>query len=48
MEDEKPAIKALMASHLVELMSDAELYRWEPIRAFHAVWLLQLEHGHVS
>ena len=31
MDAEKPAIKALMAAHLNDLMMDAELYRWEAV-----------------
>ena len=48
MEAENPATKALMASHLVEQMGDAELYGWKAVCAFHAIWLQQLEHGCVS
>ena len=40
MDTQKPDIKAL-----TELMGDAELYGWEAIRAFHDVWLQQMEHG---
>ena len=29
-------------------MADVELYVWEPVRAFHAVWLQQLEQGCVT
>ena len=38
-------VKAKMASHLEELMGNAELYGWERVRAFHGVWLNQLEQG---
>ena len=48
METDKPAIRPLMANHLVELMGDTELYGWEPVHAFHAVWLQQLMHGQVK
>ena len=48
METKKPAMYPLMAQHLLELMGDVELYSWEPFGAFHAMWLQQLEHGHVT
>ena len=32
-----------MSTHLVELMDDAELYGWEAVCAFHAVWLQQMD-----
>ena len=44
MEAEKLAVHTLMA-HLQELMEDVELYGWEPIGAFHPIWLQQLEQG---
>ena len=28
-------------------MGDPEVYGWEYVRAFHAAWLLQLEHCHI-
>ena len=34
-----------MLKHLRELMVDAVIYGWEPVRAFHAVSLQQLENG---
>ena len=37
MAAEKPSVHPLMAQHLQELMGEAELYGWEPIRAFHTV-----------
>ena len=37
-----------MACQLQELMSDVELYDWEPLRAYHAVWLQQVDNGHVK
>ena len=48
MEAEKPAIRPLMATHLQELMGDAELYGWESVRTFHVVWLQQLDHDMVT
>lgn len=48
MEAEKPMIRPFMANHLVELMMDAELYVWEPVCAFHTVWLQQREHSQVT
>ena len=47
-KSEVGAIKEKMATHLEELMSDAELYSWERVRAHHRVWLNQLEQGHVG
>ena len=41
MEGEEGPIRQKMATHLNELMSDAELYGW----AFHSIWLNQLEQG---
>ena len=40
----KPALKPTMARHLKELMADAEVYGWIPVRAYH-VWLQQIENG---
>ena len=37
MNRQKLATKALMATHLTELMGDTELYGWEVVCAFHAV-----------
>ena len=48
MAAEKPAFCPLMAQHRQELMGYADLYSWEPIRAFHAIWLQQLEQGRVT
>ena len=45
MDSQKPEIKALMSSHLAELMANAELYGWEAVHAFHAVWLQQIAQG---
>ena len=45
MVGEEVAIKKTMAAHLKELMSKAEVYGWECTRAFHGVWLNQLEQG---
>ena len=47
MEAKKPAIHPLVATHFVDLMCDDKLYGWEHINAFYAVWLQQMEHGHV-
>ena len=47
MEKENEAIQLLMARHLQELMADAELYGWDPVRSYHAVWLQQLENNRV-
>ena len=45
MGSEEADIRVQMASHLKALMSDAQLYDWEHTRAFHGVWLNQLEQG---
>ena len=45
MEGEEMTIKERIASHLQELMSDAELYGWECTRAFHSILLNQLKQG---
>ena len=36
-----------MMHHLQDIMADTDLYCWEPIQAFYAVWCQQLEQGHV-
>ena len=48
MDKQKLEIKTVMSTHLAELMADAELYDWEATRAFHTVWLQQLEQGRVT
>ena len=48
MAAEKPSIHLLMIQHLLDLMSNAKLYGWELVRAFHVVWLQQLEQGRVT
>ena len=45
---EEEAIKERMATHLEDLMSDAELYGWEQTRVLHGVWLNQLELGRTT
>ena len=35
----------MMLKHLKELIVDIEHYGWEPIRAYHAVWLQHLKNG---
>ena len=37
-----------MATHLAELKGNVELYGWEAVHAFHAMWLQQIEQGHAS
>ena len=44
----KPAHKLLITKHLKKLMADAELYGWESLRAYNAVWLQQIENGRVN
>ena len=41
MTGEKENVRPFMLQHLQEEMEDVELYRWDPIRAFHAVWIKQ-------
>ena len=48
MDTETLASKSLVGAHLADLMADAELYVWEAGRAFHAIWLQQIEQGHAS
>ena len=48
MSAEKPSMHPLVADHLQNLMGDTELYSWETIRAFHAMWFQQLELGRVT
>ena len=43
-----PDVYPTIAWHLWELMGVTKLYGWEPVGAFHAVWLKQLEHGWVT
>ena len=45
MRGEKEGVRAKMASHLEDLMGDSELYGWERVRAYHGVWLNQVEQG---
>ena len=42
MEVENLAVRPHMVHHLQEVMSDTELYGWERVCVFHAVWLQQL------
>ena len=37
-----------MAHHLVDMMSDCDLYGWETVREFHGVLINQMEQGHLS
>ena len=48
MKGDVGAIMEKMATHLDELMNDAELYGWERVRAYHRVRLNQLEQGQVT
>ena len=48
MKGEESATKDKMATHLDELMQDSELYGWQKVRAFHSVWLNQIEQGRAS
>ena len=44
-DSEETDIKVTMAAYTNDLRSDAQLYSWERTRAFHGVWLNQLEQG---
>ena len=48
MDIQKPDIRELMSTHHAELMANAELYGWEAIQVFHAIWLQQMEQGKAS
>ena len=48
MAQEKDDITPYMLQHLQELLEAAESYGWEPGKAYHAIWLQQLEQGRVS
>ena len=39
LELEKSAHKEAILKHLSELMVDAAVYGWDPVRAFHTIWL---------
>ena len=41
----KLVIKPLMSKYLKELMADDEVYRWEPVQDYHAVWIQQIENN---
>ena len=43
MEGEKQAVKSQMAHHLQELIADIDLYRWDKVWTFQAMWLKQIE-----
>ena len=48
LETAKPAQKPLMTKRIKEFIEDTELYSWEPVRGYHAVWLQQIENGRVN
>ena len=48
MDTEEGLVKKQMATHLQDLMLDAQLYGWEMTRTFHCVWLNQIEQGHCT
>ena len=48
MRNEKDSVRAKMASHLDELMDDVGLYSWDKVRAYHTVWLNQIEQKHAN
>ena len=43
MDTEDGLIRQNMVVHLMDLLSDAQLYGWDHARTFHGVWLNQLE-----
>ena len=48
MKGEEGATKDKMAMHLEELMQDSELHGWIKVRAYHSIWLNQIEQGKAS
>ena len=42
------AIRTQLSAHLKDLLADSELYGWDKVHAYHAVWLNQFKQGHVS
>ena len=43
MGKESPRNRAIMLTHLQELMEDGEKYGWPAARAYHAAWLQHIE-----
>ena len=43
MKSEDTVTREKMTQHLEELMGDINLYCWERVRAYHGMWLNQLE-----
>ena len=39
MAKEKETVRPFMLQHMQKLIKDTELQSWEPVWAFHAVWL---------
>ena len=48
MEVHEGPIRQMIATYLKAVMSDAELYGWDRARAFHSIWLNQLEQRHCT
>ena len=48
MSKELPHIKALLLTHLQELMEEGEYYGWLAVRAYHAAWLHHIEQGRTA
>ena len=44
----KRSFKSIIARHLKELIADAGVYGWALVRAYHAIWLQQIENGRVQ
>ena len=48
MDTVMPALRPIMSKHLRELMSDVEVYGCALIRAYHMIWLQQIENGQAT
>ena len=48
LESVKPTQKEAIRRHLNKLMADVEVYGWELVQVFHAIWLQQLENGYAD
>ena len=48
MDSQPQDIKAVMESHLQDLIEDGEAYGWPVVRDFHSTWLQHIEMGRVT
>ena len=48
MDSQPQDTKALMDSHLADLMEDREVYGWPLVRDFHSTWLQHIEMGRAT